>query len=199
MVFTLFLCSGSLYSQWGVRAGLNIATISDPEGVTEDVAELTPILGMNFGLLFEIPLSERVSIQPEIHYIQKGGKIDHIDENFWIKDILNYLEISVLGNIYLFEFGDNARVFAGLGPHIGYALKGMKEIDDNGHRESYETDFKSEEITRWDYGLGMAVGAKWGGFFADIRYNLGLSNLNEFDYDPKFYHRGLLLGVGYQF
>ena len=193
----LFAMTANLaYSQIGVRAGVNIATQSVDEG--DDPGS---IIGLNLGLLYELVLTDNLSIQPEIHFIQKGSKED-FDGFFGSGELslrLNYLELAVMGKLNILDIGDHGGLYLGVTPYLGYGLSGESKFEINGDSETEDVDFDDDEINRMDYGVGFGVGASYGRLFLDVRYNLGLSNFDDSALDIDIKNRGILIGLGYKF
>ncbi len=191
----LFAMTANLaYSQIGVRAGVNIATQSVDKG--DDCGSL---IGLNLGLLYELVLTDNLSIQPEIHFIQKGSMVDI---HGWAGSVevstrLNYLELAVMGKFNILDIGRHGGLYLGLTPYLGYGLNGVTKFDDES--ESEDIDFDDDEINRMDYGVGFGVGASYGRLFLDVRYNLGLSNFDNSALDIDIKNRGILIGLGYKF
>ncbi len=85
--------------KFGAKGGLNFASIT---GDNIDESGLTT--GIHFGVLAEIPLSEKFSFQPELLYSSQALN-------------LNYLNIPLMGKYYLTK-GFSLEV----GPQIGFLL-----------------------------------------------------------------------------
>lgn len=198
LLVLVFVFSATIaHSQIGVRAGVNIATLNyDPD---DFIGDISPIIGLNIGLLMELPVTDRISLQPELHFIQKGDKEEY-DDFFGSGSIttrINYLELAVMGKFTLADIGNDGGLYVGLTPFLGYALSGEFKFEEDGFSETEDIDF--DEISRMDFGIGLGAGASFGNLFVDVRYNLGLSNLNDTDIDFDINTRGILIGVGYMF
>jgi hypothetical protein len=196
----------------GVRGGINLANIAFED---EDYLGIEPErrLSLDFGLLFNIGISENFSIQPEIHYMQKGYRSEFeemifqetvsTDQNV----LINYLEIPVLAKVGLGN--ETVQLMINAGPSLGYALNGRTEIeiDAFGMKEKEEEyidlgDEENEDFNRLDFSLlfGAGIGFNTGPatIFVDARYLLGLTDLDDSgDEDiPAARNRGLGFGLG---
>lgn len=158
--------------KFGVKAGLNFASISrnysaNPETVT----------AFNFGVMTEIPITEKFSFQPEALFSGQGFALND--------DVvaLNYLNIPLMGKYYLTKgFSLEA------GPQIGFLLSAKQES------VNVKDSFNSV-----DYGVNLGLGYKLNnGLNFSARYNLGLSNINSTnDYTNK---NGVIqVSIGYLF
>ena len=101
---------------------------------------------------------------------------------------LDYINVPILLQ-YMFDNGFRLQA----GPQVGFLLNAKTEA------AGVEVDYKDESNTV-DFGIGAGVGYVHPptGFGVDVRYNLGLSNINESD-AVKSYNRGFQVGVFYLF
>ncbi len=130
-----------------------------------------------FGAIADIGISEKFHIQPEALYSIEGAKDADV----------TYLNIPVMLKYYVLK-GFNFQA----GPQMGILL------DAQGGTEGLKGT-----------NLGLNFGAAYEfpfGFFVDARYNLGLSNIEDFEeLDPDFTEdvslktKGFQLGFGYRF
>ena len=192
-------------TSFGFRAGLNSATVNfeDESGLG---IEPDSRLGLDLALMASLGITEEFSIQPELHFIQKGFRLDL---DFGAGDviesqvILNYLELPVLAK-YAFG-GETLQGFVNAGPSMGYALSGKSKAESNGIEEEEDLDFKEDGVKRTDFsfvlGGGLGIEAGPATVFLDIRYLLGLTNLDDSgdDDSPTQRNRGLGFGVGILF
>jgi hypothetical protein len=156
----------------GVKGGLNFASVSgDYAGTPETVT------AFNFGVMAEMPLTEKFSFQPEALFSGQGFAIDDTIV------ALNYLNIPLMGKYYVTKgFSLEA------GPQIGFLLSAKQESIDV--KDSFHS---------LDYGVNFGVGYKLNnGLNFGARYNVGLSDINNTtDYTNK---NGVLqVSIGYFF
>jgi len=199
-------------AQIGIRAGVNFAdwsiSGSNEQDEVVDADRTTFLIGLNIGLTLEFPISDRLSLQPELHFIQKGvnDKSKSSDPvQYESKVLMNYAEIALMAKYNLLDFGEKNSLYLGLSPYFGYGLSGEISYEDD--EQSYEFkiifDDQFNFFQRIDYGLGLGFGLHFGNAFLDARYNLGISNIIDsnglVDSDLKIYNRGILIGLGYRF
>jgi hypothetical protein len=170
----------------GVRGGVNLAKQSSEGSGVEITTD--NITGLMFAGIAEVGLTKSFAIQPELVFVQKGGKI----EDFEL--VLNHFEVPILVK---YKFGtDMIGAFVAAGPSFGYSLSGKAD------GEKIEDD-EWDDYNRFEIGanFGAGVGIKMGAgmVFLDARYLLGLSNIadNEFDEDFKSHNKGIGLSIGY--
>jgi hypothetical protein len=152
----------------GIKGGINLYKIASDDNTNYD-----QILGYNFGLLGHIHLNSQWAVQPELVYSRQGAKNAGTEYN------LDYINVPVL---FQYMFDNGFRLEAG--PQLGFLV-----MADN-----------KENLNSIDAGVGF--GASYvvpsTGFGIDVRYNLGLSNINKDD-AVKSTNRGFQLGVFYIF
>jgi len=72
----MFAQADSKAVQFGVKGGVNSATISG-----DDINDAKSRTSFNVGVLAEIPITERLSIQPEVMYSGQGFDVKEIDQD----------------------------------------------------------------------------------------------------------------------
>jgi len=161
----------------GIKGGVNVYNVHNNNDTKYDSKA-----GFHFGLLGHIHFDSNFAIQPEIVYSAQGAKNGDTKYN------LDYLNVPVL---FQYMFDNGFRIQAG--PQLGLLISAKsKNNNDN-------TDIK-------DYykpiDFGASIGASYvfppTGFGIDVRYNLGLSNINK-NSEVNSTNRGLQLGIFYIF
>ena len=199
-----------------IRAGVNLASMS--ASATEENYQdykKQSVLGYQIGVAVPINITNSIAIQPEIMWIQKGGKSDYTLNNsnkVIINRTYNYVEVPVslklsLGN----TTGDGVGFYVLGGPYVGLALNGniKRETTIAGVTSTSEAkvDYSndSNQEKRVDWGANLGVGLSLGRIYVDARYNLGINNLldgdatNTNDDNPYQRNRGLGLTLGLKF
>lgn len=179
----------------GLRAGVNLATYNFdygsnlPSGVKGEQPSNATVL--TIGVPVQMMFGEHFGLQMELNFIQKGFRFK--DEStsptasfsFDIKQVINWLELPVLAKA---RFGSDVGFGGGLffGPSIGYGLSGKGTTTStstiNGvsstTSESDNLNFKDDEHSRVDLALNLGGEVNYGGIFLDVRYQIGLTNMN---------------------
>ena len=111
MIGLLFCTANSVFAQSGIRFGIRggvhggtqwgRAIITSPSGT---------LIGFHGAIFADIPLSEDISLCPEISYVQKGFKLDSTEFTS------NYIDVPLLLKI---NMGDNG-LYTIIGPYITY-------------------------------------------------------------------------------
>ncbi len=186
--------SAQEYVMFGAKGGVNFSTFSgdginawnDPQGRTS----------FHLGLLAEIPLSERFSIQPEVLYSGQGYDIANRDDANDIEYQLEYINVPVIAKVYLFDgFALEA------GPQVGFLVKSEVDYDPSGQNQG-SINLSEDQFNKVDFSAALGASYKFrGGFFLNGRYNIGLSDIYDDGIisgaDAK--HSVIQAGVGFMF
>jgi len=174
---SLIICCSMLNAQqFGVKAGLNLASLSG-----EGMEEFDGRTSLHVGVVVEFEISDTFSFQPELIYSSQGAKFSYSDSDYSESYILKlqYLNIPLMAKFYVAEgFSLEA------GPQIGFLLsaKAAWEESYDGEVDSDSWDLK-EDLKGIDFSLNFGAGYKLdNGFNFGARYNLGLSDIYD-DYD----------------
>jgi len=163
------------------KGGVNISSIrgdlSDQMGST-----LHPNFGIIGGASIEFPLSNQISLQPELLFNSKGYHFDAIQYD----NIGNGTEISVdislnyltLPTFFKVKFNSNNKVIPNiyLGPVLGILLNAVEETD--GEKSSVNNDYSTLDIgTIFGGEIHFMIDNRL--LLLDLRYSLGLSNIHK--------------------
>jgi hypothetical protein len=148
----------------GIKAGLNIASTTNSEGDQSDNKA-----GLNAGLLAHIHLTPEWAIQPEIVYSSQGAKYTTSQAEHQLN--LNYINVPVQ---LQYNFDNGFRIQTG--PQVGLLINANDKVNGNETGIFTSDDFKKTDFS-WTFGLGYLT---YSGLGLDARYNLGISNINDF-------------------
>jgi len=193
-VAMLFMFSTVAFSQGmvtgltgkGVKVGLDMANFTG-----DDVSDAKMKLGIVGGGFITYAFSDLFAIQPELIFSMKGAKYEPTGGSYDFK--LNYIEIPVLAKVLL-AGGGNFKPNFYAGPAIGFLLSAKSDT----------TDVK--DITKsTDFGLIGGAGADLhmgtgpGKITFDIRYEVGLTSIDDSGADAKINNSTISFLVGYGF
>lgn len=183
--------------KYGIKAGLNISNLSVSPELDWPVPSGKP--GFHLGGFTKFDLKDNFSVLPEIMYSTQGANDQDRDD--WQRTRLNYLNLAAP---IRYTFSMNLHLF--VGPQIGLLTGGEFEEEDkfDGERRYHNakhllkgTDFSL--VT----GLGYSLSS---GIEFGLRYNLGLTNINDNPADRAIYeprqiikNRVFQISVGYIF
>ena len=181
--------------KFGPKAGVNFSNVSN----VEDSKMLT---GFYVGAVAEIKFTEKFSVQPEVVYSSQGFKNEYSDiyagvyESYKNTNKLDYINIPIMAKYYVYE-----GLSIELGPQFGFLVKAEnKEKATIGSISGTEkTDIK-DDVKSFDFGIGAGVAYDLtNGFFANARYNFGLTDVAK-ENEGKSVKNGVIqVGVGYKF
>ena len=196
---TVVTCGfSSFYAQdikFGVKAGVNVATL------TGDVDDLTTRFSLHIGGVAEIPITDKLSFQPELLYSSQGAEVDEglgfggVSFNTKIK--LDYINVPLMAKYYVI---DNLGVE--FGPLVGFLVSAKVDYDgDSGFDDESDSEDVKDNYKSIDFGLAAGASYKLDfGLNFGIRYNLGLADINDIDGSDSKLHNGVLqVSVGYMF
>lgn len=158
----------------GIKGGVNISTIAG-----DDVGDLDSRTSFNFGIFMEIPLSERLSFQPELLYsgqgytIQSNNQNNIFDTGENVEYQLGYIQVPLMVKFYLVE-----GLSIEAGPQIGFKLS--EKINTSPGSEGGETVIDPDDSYIKNFDTSLALGASYkfnSGFFLSGRYTYGLMNI----------------------
>lgn len=210
--------------KYGIKGGLNISTFRIKQNIVDNdlvdgFVERSPSsrLGFQIGGLIEMPISEKLSYQFELLYVQGGTKAKYFNTNkrAWYDyntgnmmietyaEGVNEFEIKLhqiqAPFLLKYEVVPNLKLNGGV--YLASIIGGAEK--DQGEWEAYEEDF-ADTYKTLDFGLIAGVEYNFPNkLFLDARYNLGLNNISNEKYRGKelikVFNSGLQLGVGYKF
>jgi hypothetical protein len=180
------------------KAGVTLSSISYDEEPEDQKTQFGFVggAGLDIGIIKNF-----FSLQPELLFIQKGDRFD--ERNVEATTTLNYLELPLLAKI---SFGSpTIKGYLNAGPSLALGLNGKYKVE--GGENAGETDIRFGDASndgrryldnRFDFGLQFGGGGSFGlgpgALIADIRYGLGLSDLNDED---KAQNRTFAFTLGY--
>ncbi len=179
---------------FGAKAGVNFASITGDQ--TDGVDSRT---SFHIGAVAEIPISDKLSVQPELLYSSQGAKAKSFGSELKFK--YDYLNLPVMVKYYVVE-GMSLEA----GPQVGLLLSAKIESDEEAiidaiTSKAVETDVK-DSVSDIDFGLKFGAGYKLeSGLNFGAHYNLGLSNLNDSESSDVFNNKNgvIQISVGYFF
>lgn len=176
--------------KFGARVGANISKQDFKQGNL--TVERESKFGLDLAIVSNIPLGELVSLSPELHWSQKGYKIEDIGGPIeHLTATINYLELPILVK---FNFGETAKFFVMGGPSFGYLLSGTSK-DEDGNKE----DIDFEDYNRLDLGAHLGAGFGIGPIILDLRYIIGFTNLAADIPDTEIHNTSFGAGISFMF
>ncbi|MCP9200750.1 PorT family protein [Gramella sp. GC03-9] len=178
------------YWNFGVKGGVNFTNMTS-DGFEDNNSRT----GFHIGLLAEIPVSDRFSIQPEALYSTQGTEATRVffGDRITGEYQLDYIQVPLIAKFYII---DGLALEAG--PSFNFLVE--EEYDFESNSINLETD--SELADTFEFGGAFGASYKFNnGFFVNGRYVQGFTDVfdsDSFD-DDAIKNNGFQLGVGFQF
>jgi len=183
----------SAFSQveWGVKAGLNLADISNIDKIFEEGSPSSKMKpSFHIGAFADIRLNDFLSFQPELMYSRQGSFFKAGDEKLWIQ--FNYINLPLILKLYVTE-----DLSVNVGPQFGFVTDAKEKYKFDGSTET--EDYDAYE----DLDVSVAMGLSYNicrNIDVYARYNLGLTAMNSNGKDEVKLKNGVIqIGVGYRF
>ena len=163
---------------YGVNAGANWSTFS---GTPSDQTEAK--VGFQFGGVLAQPMSDTLTMEYGLQYVQKGSKVKGVDATTSV----DYIQVPVLAKFAVMK---NATL--SVGGSLGFVVNAKSKFN------GVETDAK-DRIQSTE--LSLLFGGSYQftkNIEAGIQYNWGLTNLSETD-SKGLQNRGLTVSGTYLF
>lgn len=174
---------------FGFKGGYNLAGIQGDDSNGFQMRH-----GFHLGVVSEFELTNTFSIQPEIMYSQQGANNNAVfvfNEFPLIEGELesdyNFINLPIMAKYYILK-GFSIE----LGPQVGFLLSAAQK------NESQIVDVK-DRIKSIDFGVNFGLGYKLSnGLNFGVRYNAGLTNINDISGLPNKNRYGVLqFSIGY--
>jgi len=176
-------------SGFGIRAGL---AFSDTKVDLIDAVDINfkSKTGLDIAVFYNYEAGNGVSLQPEVHYVQLGFKID-VFGIISPRGDLDYIRIPLLIKYDLLNANENLNLSPFIGPYFGIL------VSENVDLVSIIADipFKNTDVGL-DFGLNLKLA---NGLFFDARYTLGFQNIVDDAPIGELKNSSIALGIGYQF
>lgn len=171
----------------GFKVGLNMANLAG-----DDIEGTDTKMGFAFGGFFTYNFSPTFALQPEFLYTMKGTSISEMGLDIDFK--LNYIEIPVL---FKFTFGEGTTkpcFFAG--PAVAFLM--TAEAEALGITIDLKDDTKSMDMgIVFGGGVGFAMGS--GTMTFDGRYTMGMTSIDDTEYEDDVKNTNISFMLGYGF
>lgn len=161
---------------YGLRIGPSFSTVSSDD---DDLDGGDSQTGLNIGAVlgWELSASTPLYFETGLYYVEKGGQkeVEHAKMTY----DLNYLELPLLLK-YVYEIDDNFSVQPLAGGYLAVGVGG--KIKNYKDREA-ASSFSEEYFQRFDGGLKFGCGISYDLFYAELAYDIGLSNICHDTFD----------------
>lgn len=169
----LVLCVSSAQAQihYGVKAGLNMATMDFEANIVGDIGSVT---GFYAGAFVNMNLTDRLAVQPELLFSGQG--YEYVDPEEGVDEVTKghntYLNLPIMLRYPVID-----QLHLEAGPQIGFLMSSKSTLKSPSGDETEDTKhlYKSTDVG-FNIGAGFHLPA---GFAVELRYTLGLGNIGD--------------------
>jgi hypothetical protein len=156
-------------TKFGVKGGVNFSNLYTDNADDENV-----LTGFNVGLYAKVPVTNSISIQPEIYYTGKGAEVvyNNAFASGTAKFKLNYIEVPVM---LVANVTKNFNVQ--VGPYAGYLISG-KTTNESG-TYNFQDNINTDDFNKIDAGVAAGLGIDLETVSFGVRYNYGLTKVGK--------------------
>ncbi|GIQ58406.1 MULTISPECIES: porin family protein [Flavobacterium] len=148
--------------QFGVKAGVNFASQPGDASLQGVAFDKEGITSYHVGVVAEVKLLEKFSIQPELLYSTQGATYKFKDAQQDFKNKLAYLSVPVMAKIYMTK-----SLSLEVGPQASFLV-------------SQKDDVRFNDANTFDFALNAGLGLKiTNSIFVQGRYSLGLTDVSS--------------------
>lgn len=163
--------------RFGVKAGLNISTISN--------SDLNSKAGFYGGVFANIPVAQDFSVQPEVLYSGMGGKYKG---NSDVKLNTDYIAVPVM-----LQYNLIPNLYVEAGPQFGFLVSAK------GKSNGASVDVK-DNLKTFDFGIGLGAGYYFTqNIGVNLRYTAGLSDVPKNNNGDAARNGVFQIGLAYKF
>ncbi|WP_280139524.1 porin family protein [Aquimarina amphilecti] len=149
-----------LYARAGFKGGINYSSILG------DADDISGRVSIHLGAVVEYPISSKFYVQGELLYSAQGYKVEVAGQEQKIS--LNYISLPIITKFYVTD-----KISLETGPQFSILTTvGNDEVADN---DPFFDSFNDFDFS-WALGAGYKLES---GLFFQLRYNLGLTNIND--------------------
>jgi hypothetical protein len=176
---------------FGLRFGLSASSVhSDDQYLNGSGVQSGYNIGGVVG--FQLSYFAPVFFETGLSYIEKGGKGSFGGNKFTYD--LNYLEVPLVLK-YRHVVAPTTAIEPFLGGYLSCGVGG--QIRDFGDRAAYGS-FSDNNFNRFDGGIRIGCGAAFSMLYAELGYDLGLSNISK-DYFDASHNGCFFVNIGLNF
>lgn len=179
---------------FGVKAGANMSTI------TGDTQNTKVRFGYNVGVTVDYAFTENWFILSGLEYTTKGVNGKKVQG---IKPSINaaYIQLPIHAG-YKLNVSPSTKIVFHAGPYVALGVNGKIKIEEDiKQNNNSKINTFGNLMNRFDFGIGLGIGAEFGKINAGIGYDFGLLNVakNIEDNDLTLRNGNAYISVGYKF
>ena len=138
--------------QFGVKAGMNVSSLSSEEGLSDQGSKI----GFNAGVFMNAPLAANFSIQPELMYSQMGDKYNQTiaGTTYARSRHLDYITVPVM-----FQYNATPAFYLEAGPELGLLVSAKNKFTNESTNNTInESPNYKDDLNGFNVGIGLGAG-----------------------------------------
>lgn len=192
MLFALWV-SPAVAQGFGAHAGLTFATATG-----DDVDQADYKSDLSFGAYLTFDIAPTLSLRPELNYMAFGAEVSDVDVTGTLD--IRYVQVPVLFQLSLPMPGARPYLFAG--PAVSFEAKCTIEAESGGVTASADCDDASlfeRKSMMWELigGAGLGFGLGPGEASIGVRYDMGLTSLDDSGQDADIRSQAISVLIGF--
>lgn len=172
---------------FGVKAGMNLSNFTGD-------ADMDAKIGFNAGVTMDYAITNEMYVLTGLELNSKGAKQSLEGDKVTMN--LLYLQLPVHFG-YKLQVAEATKLVFHAGPYVGFGVAGKSSATVDGEKVK-EDSFGDEGFKRFDFGLGLGVGAEFGKIGVGLGYDFGLLNIIDAD-GASVKNGNFYVSVGYKF
>lgn len=181
--------------KFGVKGGMNLANI-----VGDDAGDANNYVGFNAGFFVEIPITDKLTFQPELIYSAQGSKSEGtVDVEGTLVNFDATLKFNYINVPMMFKYQVVNKFSLEAGPYVGFLTSAKLNFDIEG-LGSDTVDMK-DDVKSTDFGIGIGMNYEFSDvIFANARYQAGLTEIGDSDAGGNSVKNSVFqIGLGFRF
>lgn len=181
--------AGSFY--YGLRMGLSFSTVNSDDKTLDGGSSRT---GLSLGAVAGAFLSNDINLifETGLLYKEKGGRSEYEGKKMTYS--LDYFQVPLIVK-YSYVVDKNFSIQPFAGGYLAYGIGG--KIKNYGDRIATNS-FSKQYFKHFDGGLQLGCGIGYNLFYADLSYEIGLTNICRDEFDTS-HNRCFSINVGVNF
>jgi hypothetical protein len=183
----------------GVKGGMDVASVPNAGEVIDQISgvpseDVSSKLGLIGGGFVQFSFNERLSLQPELLFVQKGSTLDLGADTGSVTMKVNYIEMALMAR-FTAPVAQVWRLYVMAGPSLGLKAGTASQLDGVSGTIDYNID---PAIGSRDVGLVFAGGLERSRYLIEARYSFGLSDIatDIYEHDSSLTNRVFAVMVG---
>ncbi|HBD26579.1 porin family protein [Flavobacterium sp.] len=181
--------------KFGAKGGINLANI-----VGDDAGDANMFVGFNAGFFVEIPVTDKLTIQPEILYSAQGSKSEgplNIEGDIY--DVKATLKMNYINVPVMFKYQVTDKFSLEAGPYVGFLVRAKVKAEVSGFGSA--TEDAKDLFKSTDFGLGLGMNYEFSDvIFANARYQAGLTEIGDSEAGGNSVKNSVFqIGLGFRF